>query len=308
MNTPQVLSWLLLCLSLIGQGDVHAQPLDRLANKSWFAGSETCQTDTHPAIEVFEYQPQTFILRQNKCLHYEAPFIYLLLGQEKALLLDTGATSTAEHFPLAQVVLNIIQRYLITIERSQQDYSLLVAHSHNHSDHVAADLQFSTLANTLVMPVGQLDHLQQALQLTDWPHKISQLELGHRTLSIIPTPGHQNEGITLYDTKTRWLLTGDTFYPGRLYVRDWLEYKRSIAKLTAFATEQAVSALLGAHIEMSAEAKIDYPVGQTYHPNERSLVLTVADLKVLNQQLNTMATPEQVVMDKFIIYPLNEGN
>ena len=35
------------------------------------------------------------ILRQNMAIDYEAPFLYLLFGGDRALLLDTGATASA---------------------------------------------------------------------------------------------------------------------------------------------------------------------------------------------------------------------
>ena len=47
-----------------------------------------------PAIQVHRYDPpHTLVLRQNKAVHYEAPFIYLFCGDERALLLDSGATA-----------------------------------------------------------------------------------------------------------------------------------------------------------------------------------------------------------------------
>jgi len=40
---------------------------------------------------VHEYNPDFYILRQSGCRHDEKPFLYLLFGSDKALLLDTGA-------------------------------------------------------------------------------------------------------------------------------------------------------------------------------------------------------------------------
>lgn len=47
------------------------------------------------------YSEHTVILRQNKSVHFEAPFLFLLFGNERALLLDTGATADPAHFPCA---------------------------------------------------------------------------------------------------------------------------------------------------------------------------------------------------------------
>ena len=71
-----------------------------LHEKRWNHGSSDCKSNTDPAIEVFRYDQSSFILRQNKCLSFEAPFLYVLLGNEKALVLDTGATKSALDFPL----------------------------------------------------------------------------------------------------------------------------------------------------------------------------------------------------------------
>ncbi len=39
------------------------------------------------------FDAHTFILRQSKTVNFEAPFLFLLCGNERALLLDTGATA-----------------------------------------------------------------------------------------------------------------------------------------------------------------------------------------------------------------------
>ncbi|MCH2236210.1 MAG: MBL fold metallo-hydrolase, partial [Crocinitomicaceae bacterium] len=64
--------------------------------------------------------------------------------------------------------------------------------------------------------------------MNNWPNDISEYDLGNRKLSIIPTPGHQNQAIIIYDAHTKWLLTRDSFYPGQIYIKDWQDYKLSI--------------------------------------------------------------------------------
>ncbi len=71
-----------------------------LGDKRWIHGAPDCSLDSGPAMDVYEYRPDTYIVRQNKCMTFEAPFMYLLVGDEKALLLDTGAISTEEQKPL----------------------------------------------------------------------------------------------------------------------------------------------------------------------------------------------------------------
>src|SRR5690242_7828312 len=57
-----------------------------------------------PPVQVHAYDPHTYLLRQSKGTNYEAPFLYLLFGNARAVLLDTGATKDADVFPLRQTV------------------------------------------------------------------------------------------------------------------------------------------------------------------------------------------------------------
>src|SRR5262245_15978744 len=41
--------------------------------------------------QVHEYNPNFYILRQSGCTDYEKPFVYLLFGKERGLVLDTGS-------------------------------------------------------------------------------------------------------------------------------------------------------------------------------------------------------------------------
>jgi glyoxylase-like metal-dependent hydrolase (beta-lactamase superfamily II) len=276
--------------------------INSLQNHEWYSGSKNCKTDNQPAIEIYQYNPNTYILRQNKCTHYEAPFIYLLIGNTKALVVDTGATEDAANFPLASTVMNIVSQHKNT---HTKDYDIIVAHSHSHSDHIAGDKQFLALENIQLITPKKLDAVTHAFGLDNWPNKNATIDLGNRLISIIPSPGHQQEAISFYDHNTQWLLTGDTLYPGRLYVKHWNIYKESIARLSKFSKNLPVSAVLGAHIEMSNQAGKDYKMGSTYHPKESSLVLSKHDLFKLDQKLHTLGnTPQKHVMDKFIIYPI----
>ncbi|MBV2355382.1 hypothetical protein KUM39_13540 [Streptomyces sp. J2-1] len=45
-----------------------------------------------------------FVRRQSTAVHYEAPFLYLLCGAERAVLIDTGATVWAEFFPTPRMM------------------------------------------------------------------------------------------------------------------------------------------------------------------------------------------------------------
>jgi hydroxyacylglutathione hydrolase len=127
--------------------------------------------------------------------------------------------------------------------------------------------------------------------------------LGNRSVEIIPIPGHDKTSIAVYDLKSKLLLTGDTFYPGRLYVRDWSAFKQSIQRLADFTSNHKIDYLAGNHIEMSNTRGKDYPTGSTYQPDESPLPLSAKDLKELNEALQKMEKPERKVFDKFIVSP-----
>ena len=60
-------------------------------------------------------------------------------------------------------------------------------------------------------------------------------DLGGRVLEVTGIPGHHEAAIAVYDPWTGFLLTGDTVYPGRLYVRDMPAFMDSLDRLVAFA-------------------------------------------------------------------------
>ena len=74
----------------------------------WNEGSKDCVKNPQPPLQVHRYNAQTFILRQSLCATYEAPFIYLLIGKTKTLLIDTGAVADAKTMPLAQTVISLL--------------------------------------------------------------------------------------------------------------------------------------------------------------------------------------------------------
>jgi len=274
----------------------------QLNQKKWIHGSVDCKSNEDPALDIFRYDQSSYILRQNKCLSFEAPFIYVLFGDEKVLVLDTGATESALDFPLYETIQSLIK------ERSEQDgkpeKELLVIHSHNHSDHYTGDSQFEGKPNvTLLKPNNAA--MVEFFGFTKWPDGEAEVELGGRKLTIIPTPGHQEEAVSVYDPQTKWLLTGDTLYPGYIYVKNWNDYKKSIARLVSFSNTHEVRAVLGSHVEMTDKAGEYYPIGTIYQPNEASLALISEHLAALNAELKQSNKPVKIEFNEFIVAPMN---
>jgi glyoxylase-like metal-dependent hydrolase (beta-lactamase superfamily II) len=254
-------------------------------------GSQNCQTNTDPEVQVHAYNATVHIIRQNKCKTFEAPFIYVIEGTTMALSIDTGATNTT--------TLRTTIRGLIG------NKPLIAAHSHAHGDHTAGDATFSGQPNTTVVAKTQ-GAIQTQFGITTWPTTQGTIDLGGRVLDVLAIPGHEAQHIAIYDRKTGLLFTGDTLYPGLLFINDWTAYRASVHRLAQFVATHPVSHVLGAHVEMTSTPKQVYPYGTTYQPAEHVLELTAAHVTELDDALTQLgATPpaQSVAHDDFVIDP-----
>ena len=282
---------LALACSVFATVAFSAQPM--LQDKQWNHGSADCAVNKDPAIEVHSYSSTSYILRQNKCQSFEAPFMYLLIGKDSALLLDTGATADAVAFPLYETVNALVG-----------EKHLLVVHSHGHRDHIAADPQFDNREGVTLVTAGGSGYLE-TLGIMNWPDGEGRIDLGGRELRVIPVPGHQEESIAIYDPETQWLLTGDTVYPGLIYVKNWDDYRMSIARLARFASANDVSMVLGAHIEVTHRQGEYYPVGTSYQPEEAPLPINPATLSLMHTELEKLPKANEVELARLRIIPMN---
>ena len=239
----------------------------------WNPGAADCKTDTQPPLQVHQYEPQTYILRQNLCLSPEGNFLFLLIGDQKALLIDTGAIADAAKMPVAKTVLGLLP------QRGDAKLPLLVVHTHSHTDHRDGDVQFAGLPGVQVAPFD-VDGVKKFFNLPAWPEGQAQIDLGGRTVDVIPSPGHNRAHVVYYDERTGLLLTGDFFLPGRLLVEDKMADLASAARVIDFVKTRPVTWVLGTHIEVNQNWQL-YDLGASYHPDEHVLQLTKDDLLTL---------------------------
>jgi glyoxylase-like metal-dependent hydrolase (beta-lactamase superfamily II) len=116
-------------------------------------------------------------------------------------------------------------------------------------------------------------------------------------------PGHHEASIAVHDPQTGILATGDTVYPGRLYISDLPAFRTSLERLVGYADSHDVRQVLGGHIEMTREPGRDYPVGAVYQPNEPPLAMTVDQLRAVRDA--AASTPDRAgvyVHDDFILF------
>ena len=271
-----------------------------LASVRWIHGAPDCDRSTDPPLQVVVVDEDTFVIRQSKCVNFEAPFLYLLMGTETALLHDTGATEDADAFPIRRTVEDLI---------AGRPLRLVVTHSHGHGDHWAGDAQFADLPEGSVAPIGDQE-VADFFGIEGWPRGDATLDLGDRPIDVLPTPGHLGDHIALFDRTRGLLLSGDTMLPGTLTVRDWAAFRESTGRLARFARETAakgrpITHILGAHIEMSTKGEL-YELGTIFQPDEAPLPLTVEDLFALEAVLEEAGeTPRSIPGDRFVVQPVD---
>ena len=163
--------------------------------------------------------------------HFQEVISYLIIGSEKALLLDTGMG---------------IGGNVKKVAESLTKLPLVVVNTHSHFDHTGGDYLFDCV-HLLDVPecITQLsqgytlpaDDENLSLEAYSYPGELwfdpAKIEvrpcnvipvseghifdLGNRKLRVIATPGHSDDGLMLADDNNKVLFTGDTVYPAPLY-------------------------------------------------------------------------------------------
>jgi len=184
--------------------------------------------------------------------------IYLVLGSEKALLIDTGSGL----FPLKPVVDKMIE-----------NRELLVINTHSHFDHRGSNDEFKTIyiheneVRNASMPFD-------ISMLKDSPKKIvnryssknfeykppanveplvdgDRFDLGDISIEVFHTPGHSIGSISLL-TSNGELFTGDSAHYGSMYLpkkKDFPIILNSLSKLRDLCDADVVQEIYPSHEE-----------------------------------------------------------
>jgi glyoxylase-like metal-dependent hydrolase (beta-lactamase superfamily II) len=136
------------------------------------------------------------------------------------------------------------------------------------------------------------------------PTDIGHIDLGDRVLDAIPIPGHSKLSVALYDRRTSILFSGDSLYPGRLYVFDFPAFEASIARLVQFTADRPIAQVLGNHVEQTSMPFHDYPIGTLFQASEHELALSRGSLLELQAVLAAMhGAPRRLGLRDFAIWP-----
>jgi glyoxylase-like metal-dependent hydrolase (beta-lactamase superfamily II) len=214
-----------------------------------------------PWFEVYRIRPGVFAIYEPK--QAEEVISYLIVGQKRALLFDTGMG-----------ISNIRK-----LAEGLTSLPLSVLNSHTHNDHVGDNWRFSkqeiyamdtpfTRANArgsradaqAEIAPGQLcrplpanfdatSYSTRPFQIGHWLHDGDKIDLGGRVLQVIAAPGHTPDSIALLDRQNGLLFTGDTYYPGPIFLyrpeTDLDAYEATLARLSRMSPQ--LKLLLPAH-------------------------------------------------------------
>ena len=171
-------------------------------------------------------------------------------------------------------------------------------HSHGHGDHVGNHYAFNSRPNTVV--VGHKpEEAAHFFDIANWPYDLARLELGGRSLTVIPTPGHHPAHVMVHDPVNSILFSGDMIYPGKLYFQCGKSdiYMQSLNRVIEYAEKEEIKWLLGGHIELPDNSNSAFPFDQKSRENEHQLALPADILNRIKTALNDMR--DELVVKEF---------
>jgi len=218
--------------------------------------------------EVYRVEEGVFAIYEP--FQFQEVISYLIVGERQALVFDTGMGIGRLH-ELVDELTNLPVRVL---------------NSHSHFDHIGGNAGFDfvyalntpfTLRRSRgsshdavrdeVAPDALCRGLPAGTRAADYsirPYSIREtiddgatIDLGGRQLQVLHVPGHTPDSIALLDAANGLLWTGDTFYPGPIWLfvdeTDLAAYARSVARLAALAPR--LKTLFAAHNEPVAHPR-----------------------------------------------------
>lgn len=154
-------------------------------------------------------------------LYHQQNWSYLLLGDDKSLLFDTGSFRR----DITGVIDRLVPRRLTTLP------------SHMHYDHLGNIARFDTIAvadlailrdcvidglltpsDSLFLPKSE-NNVAPSFAVDEWLDIDSEIDLGGRALTVVHTPGHSPDSISLIEAGGRRMYAADFIYPGDLYAQ-----------------------------------------------------------------------------------------
>ncbi|WP_346860654.1 MBL fold metallo-hydrolase [uncultured Draconibacterium sp.] len=215
-------STVLICLLFLSNFILLAQaPTFKIEGKEVYKGNDVVfhQIDEHTWVG-------TGNVMSNESL-------YLLEGNEKALLIDAGT--------------NI--KDLDKIVASITDKPIVLVATHVHPDHTGASIDyfpelFINPADTVGIPQFMPNYKGRLSYLKD--REI--IELGNRSIEVVFTPGHTPGSTTFIDKNTHYGFSGDSFGSGNLLlITNFSTLKATCEKTSQLMEEYEIDTFYPGH-------------------------------------------------------------
>lgn len=196
-----------VALTTTGETPPLREQGDLVANEQWFDDYYTIATLDDDLFAIGEPRVSGPV------------FSYLIIGESRALLFDSG-------MPL---------RNMVPVVASLTDKPVTVLASHLHFDHVGNSQRFEHVAMLdTPMTRAQIEdgwftptsdqhfgypegHALPRWKVTELLPEGAEIDLGGRKLTLLRTPGHTDQSISLWDRERAQLFTGDYIYEGALF-------------------------------------------------------------------------------------------
>ena len=203
--------------------------------------------------DVYELVPGVYSIHEPQ--QWQEVISYLVIGDDKALMFDTG---------------NGIGDIRALVD-SLTDLPVVVVNSHAHFDHVGGNYQFDTIVSIDTdygrerasgqpnedvrielspealcrEPPGEVTQdthvVRPYAEKVTWVADGHTIDIGGHELEIRHMPGHSPGSVVLLDRERGYLWTGDTYYPGPIWLffpgTDFAAYRETIQRLAEMAPD-----------------------------------------------------------------------
>jgi glyoxylase-like metal-dependent hydrolase (beta-lactamase superfamily II) len=233
-------------------------------------------TDNQQWFEIIKHKDYLYVIRErldkiDPRFYTTYINLFLILGSQSALLIDTGCGL----FPLKPILNDIVK-----------DKTLLVINTHSHFDHIGGNYEFDEVIihnkelKSISIPTDvsffqespkEIVERYESKKYTIPPANNIKpiddkeiIELGEVSVKVIHTPGHSKGSISLLTNKNE-LFTGDTAHYGTMFISKeyFPTHLASISRLLNLFQEKKNIEIYPSHEEFAVgkDLLIDLSIG-----------------------------------------------